>query len=410
MQIVVQLVSIASGILLVRTLNSHEYAYFTIANAMFATIHILADSGVGIGLTSIGGRVWQDPQRFGQLITTAMRLRRYLAAAAIVVVAPIFIWLLVSKEASGLYAGMIALVVLVGLNSQLSVGVLMIVPRLHSQIGRVQKLDFLGAAARLVLLAAAYFIFLNAAVAIFATLFSILVQYFFLKRWVADSIEINAPASSEDRSAIIKIVKSQLPNSIFYCIQGQVTIWLISIFGSTQNIAEIGALSRLGVVVAVILSVMSGIVLPNLARCQSLSQLRRRYFQIIGAFIIFGLSLIFLAMAFPSQLLWILGSKYTHLRSELVLMMLMTAVSSILTAMVSINYTRAWIKHSWFNIPAVISTQLVLLLVLNVTTLSGVLWFGIFSFLPTLLLNAILSYRGFEAMRLDQVAAPHALG
>jgi O-antigen/teichoic acid export membrane protein len=404
-QIIVQIVGIASGILLVRTLDQREYAYFTIANAMFSTIHILADSGVGIGLSSIGGRVWQNPHRFGQLITTAMRLRRYLAAAAIVVVTPIFIWMLVSKEASGIYAGVIALVVLLGLNYQLSVGVLSVVPRLHSQIGRVQKLDFIAALSRLVLLVAAYFIFLNAAVAILATFFSVLVQYFFLRRWVADSIEVDAPASPEDRSTIVEIVKSQMPNSIFYCLQGQVTIWLISVFGSTQNIAEVGALSRLGIILAVVISVMTSIVLPHFARCQSPTQLRSRYFQIVGAFILFGLTLIFAAMLFPAPLLWILGNKYAHLRGELVLMMLMTAVSSVVTAMWSLNYTRAWIKHSWLNIPFVLMTQACLLLLLDVSTLAGVLWFGTISLIPTFLLNAVLTCRGLAAMRHEQGVA-----
>jgi len=59
-QVLVQLVGFASGILLVRWLDQHEYAYFTIANTMQGTINILADLGVSIGLISIGGRVWQD--------------------------------------------------------------------------------------------------------------------------------------------------------------------------------------------------------------------------------------------------------------------------------------------------------------------------------------------------------------
>src|SRR5687768_9316734 len=82
-QVAVQLLGAASGILLVWALSQQEYAYFTIANSMLATISILADSGVSIGLTSIGGRVWQDRFRFGELINTALKLRRYLALIAV---------------------------------------------------------------------------------------------------------------------------------------------------------------------------------------------------------------------------------------------------------------------------------------------------------------------------------------
>src|SRR6202043_3033570 len=71
-QMAVQVLAFASGILLVRWLPQQEYAYFTIANAMQATLMLLADIGISVGLISIGGRVWQDRHRFGQLINTGL--------------------------------------------------------------------------------------------------------------------------------------------------------------------------------------------------------------------------------------------------------------------------------------------------------------------------------------------------
>src|ERR1700680_1512665 len=82
-QAVVLIIAFSSGILLVRWLPPREYAFFTIANAMQATLLLLADIGISIGLISIGGRVWQDRHRFGELINTGLSLRRKLAAAAL---------------------------------------------------------------------------------------------------------------------------------------------------------------------------------------------------------------------------------------------------------------------------------------------------------------------------------------
>ena len=401
-QLVVQAVGVASGIILVRVMDQREYAFFTVAFAMQSTMNILADSGVGIGLTSIGGRVWQDPHRFGQLINTALRLRKYLAVAAIGIVAPILFWMLTRNGASLSYAVLLTLLVLVGLSLQLTTVVLMVVPRLHSQIHRVQMLDLFGALARLALICTAYFLFLNAAVATLATAASIAVQYLLLKRWTAGDIDTRAEESREDRSEITKIIKSQVPNSIFYCLQGQVTIWLIAIFGSTASIAEVGALGRLGVAFAVVGAVMTSIVLPSFARCQSPPQLRRRYLQIVGAFILFGLVLIALARFFPDQMLWILGAKYAHLRTALLLMMGITAFSSVITVMWSLNSTKAWIKYSWLNIPGVLITQAFLLTLLDISTLEGVLWLGIISLTPTLLLNTVLSYQGLTRKHADE--------
>lgn len=393
-QVAVQVMSAASGILLVRALSHTEYAYFTIANSLQAAMAILADSGIGIGLSAIGGKVWQDPHRFGQLITTALRLRRYLAAVAVAVTTPVLFWMLRGNGAAGLYAGVITLAVLAGVNLQMLSGVLMIVPRLRSQIGRVQKLDALAAASRLALLSAAYFIFLDAAVAAFAAVASVAAQYLFLRRWVRDSIEVGAPANADDRAAMIKIVRSQAPNAIFYCLQGQLTVWLISVFGSTENVAEIGALSRLGMIFSVISAVMASIVLPSFARCQSVGHLRRRYFQIVAGFVMMGLALVTLSLLFPAEMLWILGGKYAHLKSEVVLMMALSASSAVIAAMWSLNASKAWIKHSWLNIPGTVAAQIILLVIFDISTLRGVLLFGIFSLVPTLLLNSMLSYRG----------------
>src|SRR5678816_2650383 len=88
-QLFVQVIGFATGILVVRCLEQHEYALFTIANTMQATTNILADIGISIGLISIGGRVWQDQRRFGELISTGLKLRRKLAIASILGITPL---------------------------------------------------------------------------------------------------------------------------------------------------------------------------------------------------------------------------------------------------------------------------------------------------------------------------------
>src|SRR5206468_6388230 len=127
-QATVQLIAFSSGILLVRWLPQHEYAFYTIANAMQAALMLLADIGISVGLVSIGGRVWQDRHRFGQLINTALAVRRKLGALAIVVVTPILCFLLVKNGASFSYTAILTAAVLAGLLLQLSLGVLGVVP------------------------------------------------------------------------------------------------------------------------------------------------------------------------------------------------------------------------------------------------------------------------------------------
>src|SRR6267378_1457756 len=100
----VQIIAFSSGILLVRWLPQREYAFFTIANAMQATLMLLADIGISVGLVSIGGRVWQDRHRFGELIKTGLALRRRLAAVVVFIVVPILYVMLTKNGAPSSYA------------------------------------------------------------------------------------------------------------------------------------------------------------------------------------------------------------------------------------------------------------------------------------------------------------------
>src|SRR5438105_3776648 len=92
--------------------------------------------------------------------------------------------------------------VLVGLAVQLSNGVLSVVPRLQSAIGKIQTIDLIGAAARLLAIVALMYLFLNGAVAIAIGSATLLVQYWMLRHYVAGVIDLHAPENEEDRAAM----------------------------------------------------------------------------------------------------------------------------------------------------------------------------------------------------------------
>src|SRR5204863_7484915 len=166
-QSAVQVIGFVSGILLVRRLDQREYAFFTIANTMQGTINVLADIGISIGLVSIGGRVWQDGHRFGELVSTGLRLRRKLGAVAILGITPVLYFLLVKNGASFLYTALLIGAVSAGLFVQLSLGVLEVVPRLRSDIRQIQIIDLSESSARFAVLVVLAFVFLNARAAAF---------------------------------------------------------------------------------------------------------------------------------------------------------------------------------------------------------------------------------------------------
>jgi hypothetical protein len=395
----VHLIGFLSGILLVRRLEEREYAYFTITNAMQGTITLLADIGISIGLVSIGGRVWHDRHRFGELVSTALHMRRKLGTAAVLIITPILFFMLVKNGAPVGYALLLIAILLLGLLAQFSVGVFSVVPRLRSDIGRIQLIDFTGAFARLLLLVALMFLFLNAGVAVAVSAVAFFIQYFMLRRYVAGVIDLNAPENIEDRAAMRGFIRNQAANAVFYCLQGQITIFLISIFGRQANsVAEVGALGRLAMIFVVLHNVLTNIFVPAFARCQDTRRLRWLYAGIVGSVGGFSLLVTCAAALFPSEFLLVLGGRYAHLQHELLLMVGATVLSALTGTFWSLNASKAWIAGSWLYIPLTLATQALLIPFTDFSTVTGVLMFNLLSAVPNLFLNMALSYRGFGAL------------
>jgi O-antigen/teichoic acid export membrane protein len=402
-QAAVQIVGFLSGILLIRHLDQRQYGYFTIANTMQATVNVLADIGISIGLVSIGGRVWQDRRRFGELVNTALATRRRLGTIAIIVVTPVLAFMLVKNGASTAQTATLIVLILAGLLVQFSLGVLAVVPRLRSDLSRIQIIDLTGSAARLIALFALIFIFLDVGVAVAVGSATLLLQYILLRRYVTAVIDMDAPENDEDRRAMRGFIRNQAPSAIFFCLQGQITVFLISVFGHRVNsVAEIGALGRLAMIFAVLTNLLTNVFAPAFARCENRRRLRWQYLAIVGGVAAFSAVVLGAAALFPREFLLVLGSKYAHLERELVLVVAGAVGSALTSTLWALNASKAWIAGSWLYIPLTLATQLAMIPLINFSSVQDVLVFNLVSAVPSLLLNIALSYRGFRSLRLAQ--------
>ncbi len=397
-QAVVQIIAFSSGILLVRWLPQREYAYFTIANAMQATLMLLADIGISTGLISIGGRVWQDRHRFGELINTGLAVRKKLALISIIIVAPILYAMLARNGAPLIYTLLLIALVLVGFSFQLSIDVFSVVPRLHSDIGRIQRIDFTCAIVRFLLIVGLIYLFAIAGLAVAIASATFLLQYFLLRAYAAKVVDLNADENPEDRREIVRLIKSLAANAVFYCFQGQITIFLISFFArQTSSVAEVGALGRLAMIFTVLMNMLTNIFVPAFARCQNKSKLSYLYAAIAGAVIVFSAIVFAGAAFFPEQFLLVLGNRYAHLHRELALMVGVSIITALAGTLWMLNASKGWIAGSWLYIPLTLATQLALIPFTDFSSVAGVLTFNLISAGPSLLLNLGLSYRGFRS-------------
>ena len=405
MQLVLQFIGAVTGLLLVRHLTKADYALYTIANTMQGTMGILADSGVSVALSAIGGKIWQDHRRMGELINTALRIRLRLATVVGVAIAPLLGWMLWRNGATAPYNAALIVVVIVGLFFQLSGDVFIIVPRLHSQAERLQYSNLLASGLRLAVTAALLAIFLNALLAVVLATLCAALQSWQIAGWARENAPADAPVNADDQKEIARKIRHLLPNAIFYCLQGQLLILLISFTGRRDHVADVGALGRLAIIFDVFGSILVNLALPAFSRCHDPAVLKRRYLQIFGGYVLLGTTLTAVAALFPGPLLWVLGKQYAGLRFELMLLVANISVGTLAGTMWSMNAARGWVHYQWVEIPIRLALQAALLLLIDTSTVSGAISFMMLSQLSPMLFNVGLTFVGFRALRRDTVAA-----
>ena len=89
-----------------------------------------------------------------------------------------------------------------------------------------------------------------------------------LRKYAAAQVDRHAPENPEDKAEILRLTKHLAANAVFYCVQGQITVFLISFFGrQATSVAEVGALGRLAMIFTVISNLLTNVFVPAFARC-----------------------------------------------------------------------------------------------------------------------------------------------
>ena len=379
-QILVQAVGFVGGILVIRLLPTNEYALYILANTMVGTMAVLADGGISTGVISQGGAVWRDREKLGRVLATGLDLRSKFGIATLLIAIPVMLLLLRNHDASWLVSALIVLSIIPAFISTLSGSLLQIAPKLLQDIIPLQKNQVESNLLRLMLLSTTLIFLPFAFVAIFASSLATIYGNIRLKKICKLYADWKQKPDGGIRKEIIAFVKRILPGSVYYCVSGQITIWLISIFGSTGAIAQVGALGRLAMLLNLFSIVLNTLVVPRFARLVAGRKILLNWYLKIQLYlVVFSAVIIVLVYMFSSEVLWILGDRYSGLNYEL----LLSIVGSCLNLVVGINYvlnsSRGWLLHPVVGISLGIAGIIGGLLLVNVSTLRGVLVFNIFT-------------------------------
>ena len=389
-QVIVQAISLFCGLLIIRFLSPNEYALYTLANMILSTMTVLAECDISSAVMAQGGKVWRDPKKLGIVLVTAFDIRRKFGIVSMIFVTPVLFYLLLHHGASWGLSVLIILSIIPAFFATLSDTLLEVPPKLVQDIAPLQKNLLQASFVRLFLTAISIVLFPWAFIAILTGGLPRIWANIGLKKISRTYIDWQQKVDDQIRKEILTFVKRILPMAIFYGFSGQVTIWLISIFGSATAVAQIGALSRLAAFLGLISVLFATLVVPRFARLPANRKILFTYFmQIMTGLLTLTVSIVGIAYFFSPQVLWILGSSYSALQTELVLSILGSGLALIAGAIYSLNLSRGWTINPFLYVTLTVITISVVAALIDVSTLKGVLVFNILTTIIYVLINGI---------------------
>jgi O-antigen/teichoic acid export membrane protein len=385
------------GFLCVRLLAIPEYAKFAVVYGFLGTMSVLIDvSFTGTLIPLIGQRVG-DRQLIADYVASLRQLTRrvyLLVAPCAVVLYPI----LVHKQPWSwrVVAAMVVILLVVSWCDRISgaYGAVLIVRRDRSTWYRAQMIASVGPLTLLGVLWALHG--LNAFSAILTnvagTIF--LCSFFFLRARRLSGVA--GRPSREKQREIIHLTLPNVPNLIFFAIQGQISLILITLFGHTTAVASVGALARLAQIFVLFGQMGPLLIQPYFAKLPA-ARLKRNYLGVLavqGALCLFATGL---ARYFPQVFLWILGHKYSGLRYEVFLMIAGASIGYFSGMIGVIHWARKFI-YWWSGMSTIVVTvaiQALFIWKVDLSTVRAVLVLNLTTAAAILLVGALTGIYGF---------------
>lgn len=388
--------SLLYGLLCIRLLPLGEYAKFVVVFATQASIIMLMDVGISGSFIPLVGERVDNLQLIADYLASLRQITRWLFT--IIAPAAIVVFPLLVRNRNWGWKTVAVMVVIVLISAwfarvEAAYGTVLILRRDRSRWYRAKIIaSFVSLILLGVFVACHCF---NAFVAILismTTQISVAMTYFLRSRQL---LGVSGAPSKEKRTAIIQLTLPAVPSVVYYALQGQLSIMLITIFGRTAGVASVGALGRLGQIFSLLSQMNRILVEPYFAKLKK-AQLKVNYLIAAMAAGCLGFGAVALARIFPGLFLWVLGPKYASLRVEVVLVMLIGAMGFVGGLISSINNSRRFIYYSFVLTDNILTllVQAVFIWKVDLSTVKAVLWFGVASSLPTFIIGILTAFYG----------------
>lgn len=395
-QTLTQLAGIAAGLLFVNLMPVREFALYTLAFSVITFFNFASDLGSSTSLVYFFHQAQKEGSDFAPQLAAVLSLRRLaflLGAVAVVAAFP----RTAGAKGFGLteslrVTGGILLCVWFQIGSSLRVLAL----RLEDRYGPSYRAEIAGGLTRLLLAAAMVATFrLEAWLGVLTSAVAAAVVYFLARPVSPAPAAVSRIDLAPYRRKVIRYLLPTLPSALFFAVQGPLNVWLAATFGGTRNIAEVGALGRLGLLVGIFSSLTGVVFLPRLARIADERLYRRRFLQFGAALAAVALAMFVAAAALPGLFLFLLGKHYSGLHRELLLVVGGAGLTLLDGYAVSVNLARSWTRWQGAAVGGLIAVQALLVAFLPLSTTAGVLSFNLLAGAAALLGQLAILAVGF---------------
>jgi len=234
-----------------------------------------------------------------------------------------------------------------------------------------------------------------------ATAVSIRVQARAWTRLGLEDARLDEPERRWVDGELRRIATPLVPSALFFHVQGVVTVFIVSWFGTTAMMAEVGALGRLAMILVVLDRVTSMLLFPALARAETGPRFLRLVLRVHAAYLVLMLLIFCSAVFMPGAWMLLLGQQYAEQTPYL----WMAVGSAILMNAAAFAFRtlagRGATARQWITIPLVLALQAAFVIAVGVDTLPLVLAFN----LATAALHFVYQY-GLMMLRLPQWRQP----
>lgn len=378
-QLLIQLLGLISGIFIIRLLPTREYAWYTIANTMLGTISVLSDAGISTAMMAHGGKVWTDRKALGVIFATAYDLRKKFALGSLIISLPILYYLLYVQGASIGITLLILLTLIPSVFASLSDNLLQIGPKLQKDILPLQRNALFVSIYRTLVSLPVLFFLPFTSIAILSAGVIRTVGNYKLKKINSKWVDMRQQSDPQIAKSMMSQVRRLMPGAFYYCLSGQIAVWLISILGQHESVASLGALARFSVLFAIVPVLFGTMVTPYFSKLAEQRHLMFNSFFKIQSLIALGILIVaFFFFVFSDIFLWVLGPSYSNLKFELVVSIISGLLGVAAGLSFSLFTSRGWSMHPVFSITVNLLSLIAGILIFEIETLRGVLMMNVF--------------------------------